>query len=75
MSKKPNKNSTKDGKVVWVLLASLLILAAVVLLVWLLAGNGNNSGTGKPTGGQTQTYPIKVEDTEKVNIKENSVKL
>ena len=68
MSKKPNKNSTKDGKVVWVLLASLLILAAVVLLVWLLAGNGNNSGTGKPTGGQTQTYPIKVEDTEKVNI-------
>lgn len=68
MSKKPNKNSGKDGKTLWVLLAALLILAAAVLLVWMLAGGGNNSGTGKPTDPQTQTYPVKVEDPEKVNI-------
>lgn len=69
MSMKPNKNNgRKDPKGILLLLTAVLILALTVALVWLLAGRENGLGAQKPSGPQTQTYPIRVENTEKVNI-------
>ena len=67
MRKKTNKKAAKpDHSWIWLLVTAAAILLAVVLLVWLLAGNGNGSKPGETT--TPTTAPVKIEKPEKVNI-------
>jgi hypothetical protein len=68
MSKKTNKKAAKkDYEWIWLLTAAILILAAVLLVVWLLAGR-NSVNTTKPTASQPSTNPVKIEGVDNVNI-------
>lgn len=69
MSKNKNKKSAKaDSSWVWLLAAAISILAAAVLLVWLVAGREGGENPQKPSVTQQTTHPVKIENPEKVNI-------
>lgn len=68
MSKHRNKRAAMaDHRWIWLLIAAVSILIAVVLLVWLLAGRGSGDPV-KPTVPQSTTYPAKIDEVENVCV-------
>lgn len=69
MSKNTNKKNGKaEPSWIWLLAAAISIFAVVVLLVWLVAGREGGVNPEKPSVTQQTTYPVKIENPEKVNI-------